>query len=161
LIPEMQKESKTSNYGQYLQECVALVGGVIAPIVVVLVLTHSGEDAEHAAPAMNVADNIQPLAQVEVAPAPGTVAEKSGEEVFAQACAACHTTGAMSAPKLGDAAAWGPRIAQGLDTLVHNALNGLRMMPARGGNPDLTDNEVTGAIVHMTNQSGADFSLPK
>ncbi|CAM9936158.1 unnamed protein product [Chrysoparadoxa australica] len=157
----MQNESQKTNYSQYLQECVALVGGVVAPIVVVFLLTHSGEDAGHAAPVINVTENIQPLAQVAVAPAPGTVPEKSGEEVFAQACAACHTTGAMNAPMLGDAAAWKPRVAQGLDTLIYNAINGLRMMPARGGNPDLTDNEIAGAIVHMTNQSGADFSLPK
>lgn len=157
----MQNDTQKTSYGKYLQECVALVGGVIAPIIVVFLATHSGEDAAHVAPAINVAENIQPLAQVEVAPAPGTVAEKSGEEVFTQACAACHATGAMNAPKPGDAAAWKARIAQGLDTLIHNALNGLNMMPARGGNPDLTDNEVAAAIVHMTNQSGANFSLPE
>ncbi|MCL4152278.1 UNVERIFIED_CONTAM: hypothetical protein GTU68_002519 [Idotea baltica] len=84
----------------------------------------------------------------------------SGEEVFNQACAACHTAGMMNAPKVGDQADWKARIAQGYKALVNNAINGVRAMPARGGNPDLTDLEVARGVTYMANQSGASFAAP-
>jgi cytochrome c5 len=85
---------------------------------------------------------------------------QSGQAVFTATCSACHATGAAGAPKVGDSAAWGPRIAQGYDTLVQHALQGIRAMPAKGGNPDLDDVEVARAVVYMTNQSGAKFKEP-
>ena len=63
----------------------------------------------------------------------------------------------MNAPKFGDKAQWEARIKQGHDTLVHNAINGIRMMPARGGNPALSDAEVTNAVNYMANAAGANF----
>jgi cytochrome c5 len=85
---------------------------------------------------------------------------QSGEAVFTAVCAACHTSGAAGAPKLGDASAWAPRIAQGYDTLLKHAIEGIRAMPAKGGNPDLDDVEVARAMIHMANQSGAKFKEP-
>lgn len=85
---------------------------------------------------------------------------QSGQAVFTAVCSACHATGAAGAPKMGDNAAWGPRIAQGYVTLVQHALQGIRAMPPKGGNPDLDDVEVARAIVYMTNQSGAKFKEP-
>jgi cytochrome c5 len=85
---------------------------------------------------------------------------QSGEAVYTAICAACHTSGAAGAPKLGDAAAWGPRIAQGFDTLVKHAVEGIRAMPAKGGNPDLDDVEVARAVAYMANKSGAKFKEP-
>ncbi|OAM51567.1 hypothetical protein A7981_08790 [Methylovorus sp. MM2] len=84
-------------------------------------------------------------------------AGKSGEEVFKAVCSMCHSVGLMGAPKIGDQEAWAPRIAQGHDTLVTHALKGVRMMPAKGGNPGLSDAEVTAAVVYMANQGGANF----
>ncbi|HEX8613348.1 MAG TPA: c-type cytochrome [Telluria sp.] len=84
----------------------------------------------------------------------------AGDAVYTANCAACHATGAAGAPKIGDAGAWGTRIAQGYDTLVKHAIEGIRAMPARGGNPDLDDVEVARAVVHMANQSGAKFKEP-
>ncbi|NHZ90181.1 c-type cytochrome [Massilia sp. CCM 8733] len=84
----------------------------------------------------------------------------AGDAVYTANCAACHTAGAAGAPKMGDAGAWGARIAQGYDTLVKHAIEGIRAMPARGGNPDLDDVEVARAVVHMANQSGAKFKEP-
>jgi cytochrome c5 len=55
----------------------------------------------------------------------------------------------MSSPKLGSAGDWAPRIEQGMDTLYKHAINGLNMMPARGGRPSLTDDEVKAAVDHM------------
>ena len=62
---------------------------------------------------------------------------------------------------MGDAGAWGPRIKQGYDTLVQHAVQGIRLMPAKGGNPDLDDVEVARAVVYMANQSGAKFKEPE
>jgi len=106
--------------------------------------------------AEDVAERIKPVAQVyigeapvlEVAPAAETSAG-SGEQVVTQVCALCHSTGMMSSPKLGSASDWAPRIEKGVDVLYANAINGLNMMPARGGRPTLSDDEVKSAVDHM------------
>ncbi len=85
---------------------------------------------------------------------------QAAETVYTAICAACHTSGAAGAPKTGDKAAWTARIAQGYDTLVKHAIEGIRAMPAKGGNPDLDDVEVARAVVYMANQSGASFKEP-
>jgi cytochrome c5 len=85
---------------------------------------------------------------------------QTGQAVYTAVCAACHGTGAAGAPKIGDASAWSTRIAQGFDTLVQHAVQGIRAMPAKGGNPDLDDLEVARAVVYMSNQSGAKFKEP-
>jgi cytochrome c5 len=86
---------------------------------------------------------------------------QAAETVYAAACAACHTSGAAGAPKLGDAGAWGARIAQGYDTLVKHAIEGIRAMPAKGGNPDLDNIEVARVVVYMANKGGAKFKEPE
>ncbi len=86
---------------------------------------------------------------------------QAGETVYTAICAACHTSGAAGAPKLGDAGAWAPRIAQGYDTLLKHAIEGIRAMPAKGGNPDLDDVEVARALVYMANKGGAKFKEPE
>lgn len=85
---------------------------------------------------------------------------QSAEAVYTAICAACHATGAAGAPKFGDAGAWSARIGQGYDTLVKHALEGIRAMPAKGGNPDLDDVEVARAVVYMANHAGATFKEP-
>lgn len=84
----------------------------------------------------------------------------AADAVYSANCAACHTSGAAGAPKLGDAAGWAARIAQGYDVLVKHAVEGIRAMPAKGGNPDLDDVEVARAVVYMANQAGAKFKEP-
>ncbi len=111
-------------------------------------------------PAAQIEERIKPVAMVEVGGDSGPHVEKSGEEVVKAACAACHAIGAMGSPKIGDKSAWGPRIAQGYKTLIKHATEGLRAMPARGGNPDLTDGEIASAVAYMANQAGAKFSAP-
>ena len=86
---------------------------------------------------------------------------QAAETVYTAICAACHTSGAAGAPKLGDAGAWAPRIAQGYDTLLKHAIEGIRAMPAKGGNPDLDDVEVARAVVYMANKGGAKFKEPE
>jgi cytochrome c5 len=86
---------------------------------------------------------------------------QAGAAVYAATCAACHDSGAAGAPKTGDNAGWGARLAQGYDTLVKHAIEGIRAMPAKGGNPDLDEVEVARAVVFMTNKSGARFKEPE
>jgi len=86
---------------------------------------------------------------------------QAGATVYAATCAACHDSGAAGAPKTGDNAGWGARLAQGYDTLIKHAVEGIRAMPAKGGNPDLDDVEVARAVVFMTNKSGASFKEPE
>lgn len=86
---------------------------------------------------------------------------QSGSAVYTASCAACHDSGAAGAPKSGDSAAWSPRIAQGYDTLVSHAIQGIRGMPAKGGNPGLDDIEVARAVAYMANKGGATFKEPE
>ena len=76
-----------------------------------------------------------------------------GESVYGMACLACHTTGAAGAPKLGDKAAWAPRIAQGMDVLHASAINGKGAMPPKGGRVDLSDADIQAAVVYMVKAS--------
>jgi cytochrome c5 len=85
---------------------------------------------------------------------------QTGEAVYTSTCQACHTPGAAGAPKLGDNAGWAKRIAQGYDTVVKHAIEGIRAMPAKGGNPDLDDVEVARAVVYLVNKSGGSFKEP-
>ena len=150
-----------------LQVILAILGASIAPalvifLVVKLVLSIQATHIEDGAvSAEQVNARIAPVAQVEVAvPSSGPSADKGGEEVYGATCVACHGSGAMGAPKFQDKASWAPRIAQGYDTLLKHAIEGIRMMPARGGNPALTDTEVANAVVYMANEAGADFTPP-
>lgn len=77
----------------------------------------------------------------------------TGQKTYEAACAACHATGVSGAPRLGDRAAWTARIAEGLPELLHAALHGEGAMPAKGGNPALTDAEVEAAVKYMLEQS--------
>ncbi len=81
-----------------------------------------------------------------------------GQTIYGKLCHTCHTAGIAGAPKLGDKSAWGPRIAQGLDTLVSHAVNGYKgpdgnMMPAKGGNLSLTDAQVKAAVTWIVGQA--------
>jgi len=85
----------------------------------------------------------------------------TGQQVYEKVCVACHGTGALNAPKFGDANAWKKLIAEGQHALVRSAIKGIRQMPARGGNPGLSDKEVERAVVYMANAAGARFKDPK
>lgn len=77
----------------------------------------------------------------------------NGKAIYERSCSACHGTGVAGAPKLGDTAAWGPRIKSGPATLYASALKGKNAMPAKGGNPSLTDAEVQAAVNYIIGQS--------
>lgn len=76
-----------------------------------------------------------------------------GQQIYRQACAFCHDRGAAGAPKIGDAAAWGPRLALGMEALTASALRGKGAMPAKGGNPALADADVRAAVDYLVAQA--------
>jgi cytochrome c5 len=77
--------------------------------------------------------------------------ERTGEQIVRMQCSKCHEAGVGGAPKIGDRAAWIPRVKQGLDPVVRSAINGHGGMPARGGMADLTDPEIRSAVIYMFN----------
>src|SRR5471032_723695 len=86
--------------------------------------------------------------------------ERSGKEVVEAVCSTCHATGANGAPKIGDKRAWSKLESRGLSRLTQSALRGIRKMPAHGGNPAVSDLEISRAITYMVNQSGGHWTEP-
>lgn len=76
---------------------------------------------------------------------------RTSQTIVESQCSICHREGLNGAPKIGDRQAWIPRLKNGLDKLVASAIHGHGGMPARGGLPDLSDQEIRGAIVYMFN----------
>ncbi len=76
-----------------------------------------------------------------------------GKEVVQKTCAACHSTGVAGAPKIGDKEAWKPRVDQGMDTLMQNAMNGKGAMPPKGGG-NYSKEEINDAIHYMLKETG-------
>lgn len=152
------------------KQLIAAVAGFFLIIIIGIILlvsyatsgklTGAGTDSQSAEA---VAQRLQPVAEqgytLKDANAPKVL--QTGEAVYNATCVACHGSGAAGAPKFGDAAAWSARIAQGYDTLAQHALQGIRAMPAKGGNPDLDNVEVERAVVYMANKAGAKFKEPE
>ena len=116
----------------------------------------AGSDALGAAA---IAARIHPVGIVDVKDMADPASMKTGEQVFAAQCTACHTAGLLGSPKFGDAEAWGPRIKTGYEALLHSALAGKGQMAAQGGG-DYSDFEIGRAVVYMANRGGAKFTEP-
>lgn len=101
------------------------------------------------APEGNVCIEGQECEMAVVAAASASDEPMSGDQVYTNVCAACHGSGILSAPRLGNAADWASRTSKGVDTLYDHAINGFNAMPARGGNGSLSDEEVQAAVDHM------------
>jgi cytochrome c5 len=86
--------------------------------------------------------------------------DQSGKDVVESVCVTCHGTGLNGSPKIGDKKAWSARAERGLTSLSKSALNGIRKMPSHGGNPGLSDDEITRAIIYMVNESGGSWVEP-
>ena len=115
-----------------------------------------------------VAQRLKPIGSVKLAdasaaaapePAPesaagaGAATGGPGEALYKKTCSVCHDAGVAGAPKFGDKAAWEPRIAQGMDTLLHTAINGKGAMPPRGTCADCSDDDLKAAIEYMVSHS--------
>lgn len=77
----------------------------------------------------------------------------SPEDIYKASCAACHGTGALGAPKLGDSAAWGDRLGNGVDTIVKNAISGINSMPPRGTCASCSDDDIEATVQYMLDNS--------
>ncbi|WP_374437515.1 cytochrome c5 family protein [Inhella sp.] len=138
----------------------------MVPIVVIILLANyvSGQfkpaAGSESLEAEKIAERLKPIGHVEVKAAGDMAAMKTGEQVYQAQCAACHGTGAAGAPKLADAAAWGPRVKTGFEALLNSALKGKGAMGAQGGG-DFSDFEISRAVVYMANQGGGKFDEPK
>ena len=148
-----------------------LVGVTIGLIIIARIIaanTSVANRAEDAVYQRQVEERIQPVARVAIAgqdnsslapPAAAAAvaataaADLTGEQVYNQACVACHGAGVAGAPKLGDKAAWAPRIAQGMDTLHAHALQGYQgkagYMPPKGGRTDLSDQSILNGVDYI------------
>lgn len=141
-----------------------LLSFVVPVIAIVMLASYVSADKKSAAgsdvlTSESVARRIAPVGSVTIKDVANPASWKTGEQVFAAQCSACHAAGLAGAPKFGDAAAWAPRIAQGYDVLLNSALKGKNAMGAQGGG-DYSDIEIGRAVVYMANKGGANFPEP-
>ena len=143
----------------------AVVASFVVPIVVIILLVYfvnwgpkpgaGSEGLQEEA----VAKRLQRVGSISLREPAGSRAPRAGEDVYKAQCAACHAAGAAGAPKLGDAAAWGPRVGAGFDALLNSALKGKGAMAPQGGG-EFSNFEIGRAVVWMANQGGAKFAEP-
>ena len=134
----------------------------VIPIFAIIALVYyvvSGNQPAAGAgdPEKALAQRIQKIGAVEIRDASRPL--KSGGEVYLAQCAACHAAGAANAPKLGDVAAWAPRLKTGFETLWNSALKGKGAMGAQGGG-DFGDVEIGRAVAYLTASAGGKFAEP-
>ena len=154
------------NDAAFLRMFLVILGALLAFTAIILIAANQiigsveedrGEDPRQRAA---VAERIKPVGRVDVAVADAApAAPKSGADIVASACFACHGTGVLGAPKIGDKAAWEPRLqaANGLDGLTASAIKGKGGMPPKGG-AMVSDAEIRAAIENMLTQSGVDLA---
>ena len=148
---------------------VSVVAGLLAPLLAIFLIVQlvlgiqadQKPDTSSEAAQKAILERIKPFAELAALDASAPVVEKSGQEVYEAACVACHGSGALGAPRFENKGDWSARIGQGYDTLIKNAIEGIRQMPPRGGNADLTDAEVARAVAYMANAAGASFEAPE
>ena len=108
----------------------------------------------------SIRDRLQPVGKVcvegddcgsAVAVAPSGPREPG--DIYSSTCAACHNSGALNAPKFGDAAAWSDRASKGVDTLIANAISGINMMPAKGTCASCSDDDLAATVKYMLDNS--------
>ena len=154
-----------------------IVLGILAVMIIIFIIAARvigmDDDAMAEKRAAEVSANTQPVGQVrkegeteaepEAAPAVASAATDAGPEdvgkrVFSGLCFSCHGTGLPGIPQFGDKAAWADRISKGKELLYEHALHGFTgtsgiAMPAKGGNPALSDDEVKAAVDYIVANS--------
>jgi len=109
--------------------------------------------APEATPAAAAPEAAAPAATAAIKPDP-----VKGKQVYQTTCSLCHAAGMAGAPKVGDMAAWGPRVAQGYNILLKHATEGFTgksgAMPPKGGNPSLSEADIANAVGYMFSESG-------
>lgn len=138
------------------------VAAFVIPVLIIMGLVLFVTSGNKTAPGASdmqqaIAERIEKVGTVEIRDANRPLA--SGEDVYKAQCSACHATGVSGAPKFGDAAAWGPRLGQGYDALLHSALKGKNAMAPQGGG-NFSDLEIGRAVVYMANHGGGQLAEP-
>ena len=159
----MAEHDEHSSFIKTPQQLITIVVlAFVVPIFGIVLLVQFVVDRPRADPSAltpeAVAARIQPVGKVEFGAA-GAAAAKSSEDIVKEVCAACHQAGIANAPKLGDKAAWAPRLKLGLDGLMQSVVKGKGAMPPRAGT-SLTDAELAGTVVFMANQAGGNLKEP-
>ena len=138
----------------------------IVPIVIIGLLSQLLTSTPHdtSGDEQRVLERIKPVGSIVIADVSVPRGNLTGEQVYGQVCKTCHDAGLAGAPKSGDKGQWTARIAEGEKTLVQHAVAGFQgkagVMPPKGGNTDLTDDEVHRAVVYLANQVGAGWKEP-
>jgi len=157
------------NDNQFATTMMTILGVLIALTVLIMVIANilipSADYSSDNLVQGKIEDRIEPVGTLAIAGATpvnaseGTEAaentsadaagaSKSGEQLYT-ACAACHNAGVLNAPKLGDKAGWGDRLAKSTEELYNNAINGIGGMPAKGGRADYSDDDIKKAVDYM------------
>ena len=157
-----EPDQHVSPIKNWKQLVVVVVLAFVIPIAIIVMLSQyiTGSPAETVPSDSAVLSRIKPVGDVQLAAASAPKGQLTGEQVYNQVCKTCHEGGLAGAPKLGDKAAWGKVIAQGLAPTVDHAVKGIRAMPPKGGNPDFENVEVERAVVFMANKAGASWKEP-
>lgn len=156
---------------EFLKTFSGLIAALVALTVIIFILAQmvvSGSGLKKGTVALtdegDVASRIKPVGEVNrggpvmnsLIPS-ANAAGADGKATYDSACMACHAAGVAGAPKVGDKANWGPRVAQGKDTLYTHAIKGFQgkagFMPAKGGNASLSDDAVKAAVDYMVSQT--------
>lgn len=136
-----------------IKQMLATVGVEVAEASEAVPVKEVAKVAVEAEPAKEVAKVAESVVAAVAVPAAAEPAKleltKLGESTYKSSCFACHDSGVANSPKFGDKAVWAPRVANGLESLHAGAINGKAAMPAKGGNPSLTDQAVIEAVNYM------------
>ena len=144
------------------QLIVVVLLAFIVPIAVAVMISQlvtSGEKGARENESI-VLSRIQPVGTVVMAEASAPKGTQSGEQVYGTVCKTCHEAGLAGAPKFADKAAWAKVVAQGDKLAFEHAIGGFKGMPPKGGNSDLTDDEVKRGVAFMANKAGAKWTAP-
>lgn len=157
------EEAHTGPVKNPKQLLIAVLFSFVIPVFVIIGLVQFVNSSNKTGPGAGnndraQAQRLQKIGSVEIRDANRPL--RGGEEVYKGQCAACHATGMSGAPKFGDAAAWGPRLGQGFEALVHSALKGKGLMGAQGGG-EFNDLEISRGVAFMANAAGGKFDEPQ
>jgi cytochrome c5 len=153
------------NDNQFATTLMTIMGVLIALTVIIMIIANvlisDSDYSEDSLVQGNIEDRIKPAGTVAIAgvtlvnASEGDVGDtnvaatsKSPADLYT-ACAACHDSGVLNAPKLGDKAGWSARIGKGADALYSSAINGIGGMPAKGGRADYSDDDIKKVVDYM------------
>lgn len=152
---------------QFATTLMTIVGVLIALTVIILVISNILTSTDYSQDSLvqgNIENRIKPVGTLAIAGVTPVSASEGAEETnvaandaaaskspadLYTACAACHDSGVLNAPKLGDKAGWVPRLAKGEDALYASAINGIGTMPAKGGRADYSDDDIKIVVDYM------------